>query len=125
MGNAEAQGFSLCGKCGLPFTLKGMEAHARFCNGSRPSRSLEHVASGSNGNNIEALEAVEGNETPFTSGRVNNSRYMTEGSGMPSPGFLAPLIVAGGRSSMLSPAGIPRSTTHGSADEQALNSIML
>ncbi len=43
---------------------------------------------------------------------------------MPSPGFLAPLIAAGGRSSMLSPASIPGSTNPGSAASQALDSIM-
>ncbi len=107
MGNAEALGFSLYGKCGPPFTLKGMGAHARSCNKSRPSRPLEPATSDSRGTIIAESAAVEGSETPSTAGRLNNSHNLAEGSGAPSHGFLAPLIAVGGKSSMLSPAAIP------------------
>ncbi len=49
---------------------------------------------------------------------------MVEGNGAPSQGFLAPLLATEGRSNMLSPAAIPRSSTPGSAAAQTLNSIM-
>ena len=63
--------------------------------------------------------------TPSTACLANNSQRMEEGIGEPSLGFLAPLIVAGKRRSMLSPATIPGSTTPGNAAAQALNAIML
>ena len=30
-GTVTALGFTICGKCGLPFTTKGLGAHARAC----------------------------------------------------------------------------------------------
>jgi len=57
-------------------------------------------------------------------GRRNTLLNLAEGSGRPSPGFLAPLIAAGSKSSMLSPTLIPGSTTPGSDAAQALDYIM-
>ena len=98
-----------------------MIAHARYCNGPRPSRPLD---SGVNNLSIPRdadLEAAEGNET---AGLRNILPDMADDSGRPSPGFLAPLIAAEGRSSMLSHASIPGSSTPGSAAAQTLDYIM-
>jgi len=62
-GSAEAQGFSLCSKCGVPFTSKGMTAHARYCNGPRPSRPLDSKVNDLNIPRDADLEAAEGSET--------------------------------------------------------------
>ncbi len=107
VGNAEAQGFSLYGMCGFPFTFKSLGAHARFCSGPRPSRPLEPLASCLLGIDNEDSGAGGGSGTPSTVGRVDNSRRLAGGSVEPSLGFLALLIAVGGRSIMLSPATIP------------------
>ncbi len=96
MGNDAALGFFLCGKCGLPFTAKGLGTHARSCSGTRPSRPLELEASRSWEEENEDVE-----ETPSTACLAIIMHQTGLGSSAsdlekenPSPGFLAPLFAA-------------------------------
>jgi hypothetical protein len=122
VGDAASLGFVLCGKCGLPFTAKGLGAHARSCSGTRPPRPLNSVASGScvdgGGQGVRRVEA-----SPVRTSEDRGGSRPEEGNS--SPGFRPPLIAAGGRINMLSPTVNPGSSTPGSAAAQALQALML
>ena len=116
-------------KCGLPFNAKGPGTHARTCIGTRPSRTLEPTMGGLPED--EGVKAVGEREEPSTASPYNRThreggrRAENSEQEGPSPGFLAPLIAVGRRSSMMSPATIPQILTPGSVATQALQSLML
>ena len=108
-------GFIICGKCGLPFTAKGLGAHARPCSGTRPLRPLEPIAGGQGGDGVgDRVNGQRGepSDPDILQQQVRGDRPGGENS---SPGFLPPLIAASRRSIMMSPALIPGSSTPGSA----------
>ena len=110
VGNAAALGFIL--KCSLPFTAKGLGAHARSCKGTRPPRPLELIASCSGGDGERAGQRQDAESQGRSSGELRGS---TPGEKNSSPGFLPPLIAADRRINMMSPALIHGSSTPGSA----------
>ncbi len=123
VGDAASQGFILCGKCGLPFTVKGLGAHSRSCGEHRPSRPLASIASVSDGDG----GVFHGSPAePYLSliSRNLHAEGSSQGEERASQCFLPPLIAAGRRSSMMSPASQPGSSTPGSAATQALQAMM-
>ena len=121
-------GFILCGKCGLPFTAKGLGAHARSCSGTRPPRSLEPLSScpGGDGGTVQGRgEREEPSALGSPSIRHHHVGGSRPGGENVSPGFLPPLIAASKRSSMMSTTMIPGSSTRRSAAAQALQALML
>ena len=123
VGDVGALGFILCGKCGLPFTAKGLGAHARSCCGTRPSRPLAPVASCPEGDGEgDHVRGERGEPSHLRSPGVRHRHAAGNrpSGGNASHGFLPPLTAAGRRSNIISPALIPGSSTTGSAAAQAL-----
>ena len=79
VGNAAASGVPLCRKCGLPFTAKGLGAHARTCSGNRPSRPLEQTTRCLQGDEDEEVQAGGEREKPFTASPSNKTQGGEQG----------------------------------------------